>query len=96
MSSSKRSETESGTQKNPSVRQIKEMVKFMREHGVAEFTFGGVEVKFAFQRMAPTSAEAIESSEKFDEFKKNFDTHLDGRSPSQVEDDYARDLMWST
>lgn len=72
------------------------MVKFMREQGVSEFTFGGCTVKFAFQRMAPTPAEAIEQSGKFEEFKQALDTHLDGRSPSQVAEDYERDLMWST
>jgi hypothetical protein len=86
----------SNEKEDVSVRQLKSLVKFMRENGVAEFSVGETTVKFAFQRHAPTPEESVEASEKFSEFKNNLTTHLDGRSHAQKEQDENQDLFWST
>ena len=86
----------SNLEEGVSVRQLKELVKFMRENGVAEFSVGETTVKFAFARHAPTPSESIEQSEKFEAFKDNLSTHLDGRTPGQIEQDETSDLLWST
>jgi len=78
-----------------SVRQFKELVKFMRDNGVAEFSLGDATVKFAFARHAPTPVEHEKSNEKFEEFQRSLKTHLDGRTPSQVQEDEEKDLFWS-
>lgn len=86
---------------NISVKQLKAMVRFMKDQGVAEFQWGGMTVKFKHEVKFPSSAVPIGEggellqSGGIDDLKNSIETRLEPRDPRKSEEDFEKNLMWS-